>query len=99
MTEQPSSFVTLPKIGILWTPREQKILFGGIIILEKGSAVLRETDKSETASVGLGAPEKCTKETLSHAYLLSRPERPVGQGSQVAVGGFLPEQRLQFCPS
>lgn len=34
--------VILPKIWILWTPGEQKLLFGGTIILGECSAVVRD---------------------------------------------------------
>lgn len=85
--------VILPKIWILWTPGEQKLLFGGTIILGKCSAVVRDTDESDTASPGLRAPAKCAEKPgrdFPTPNLPSRPELPVEQGEPGGRGRFSP---------
>lgn len=91
--------VILPKIWKLWTPGEQKLLFGGTIILGECSAVVRDTDESDTASPGLRAPAKCAmKPGRDFPTPISRPGQSClwNKESQVAVGGFLPGQSLNF---
>lgn len=99
MTEQLSFSVILPKIRTLRTPREQKILFEGIIILGKCPAVLKDTDESNTASPVLSAPAKCAKKPgRDFPTPISCPGQGClwNKGGQVAVGGFLPGQSLHF---
>lgn len=82
MTGQLSFSVTLPKIGIIWTPREQKILFGGIIILGNAQQCKGTQTRVTQQAQGSVPLQRSQAETLSHAYLLSGPEQPVTRGAR-----------------